>query len=153
MSTGFDNWQKSGAEAWLLANDGIALPTLGDSPQWKGPGVTGSFGGTKTADFAFKRTVRMGELYAVVLKIGESTYILKIPPTTQELSAGAQFIFDMLTSYSTQDLEAFEAGHLNETKPSEQELRVGIENAKNQLMQLGINVKWDTAKESYQLSH
>jgi hypothetical protein len=139
-------WTGSELQVWLLATNGIALPGTGGGVMWGGKhGTNGVFGFTQTAP--------MEELQAVVLRVGETTHVLRIRPRTANLSSEAQFALDRLQSYSVDEMEAFESGQWKTGSLAQQEVHMGIQNTKEQLRRHGVVATWNPAEKSYEIRY
>jgi hypothetical protein len=128
-----------GLQAWLLTSNGAAMEPLGHGIGW--------FKDIPGATFLFERTAPMSALCALVIKMGDTMQILKIPSLVDKLSEKAQYEWDILASFPIEKLDAFEAGGLNASLNDRD--RALLEAAKKRLRDLGVTLTWDRHNRKY----
>jgi len=128
-----------GMQAWLLTTNGGAMYPIAHGLAW--------YKDIPAATFVFKRMAPMGALYAVAIKMGDRTQVLRIPSVVEGLSPAAQYQWDIIMSFPVQELDTFESGRLKGKRNARD--RALLESAKHQLRELGVRVKWDRENGRY----
>jgi hypothetical protein len=135
-------------QVWLLTTNGAAMELLHHSVVWqKGYSNGIPCACIPSALFVFEPTAPMSALCALVIKMGDTMQILKIPSLVDGLSGEAQHQWDILASFPIEKLDAFEAGGLNANLNNQD--RAFIESAKNRLRDLGVTLTWDRHNRKY----